>query len=125
MLSLGMLQKTGGRRREAERGLNLVVINSYRVDPSNGRPLLDADNKPIPADTVANPYAPGDEDESRGLVKARKLQYEDWITLLIFNHLFSGADAFVAAQLWDLPQRVEFRRLPGGSHALLFRIPFR
>ena len=31
---------------------------------------------------------------------------EDWIALLVFNHLVSGADAFVAAHLWDLPAQV-------------------
>ena len=36
------------------------------------------------------------------------------MALLIFNHLFSGADAFVAAQLWDLPANVAIRWLPGG-----------
>ena len=36
-------------------------------------------------------------------VRSRKVQVEDWIAVLIFNHFFSGADAFVAAQLWDLP----------------------
>ena len=35
--------------------------------------------------------------------KSRKTQLEDWIAVLLFNHFFSGADAFVAAQLWDLP----------------------
>ena len=28
---------------------------------------------------------------------------EDWVALLVANHLFAGADAFVAAHLWDVP----------------------
>ena len=36
------------------------------------------------------------------------------MALLIFNHLFSGADAYVAAHLWDLPANVAVRWLPGG-----------
>ena len=39
-------------------------------------------------------------------VRTRRLHYEDWLAVLVFNHLFAGADAFVAAQLWDLPVRL-------------------
>jgi hypothetical protein len=45
-----------------------------------------------------------------GRVRARKQHLEDWIALLIFNHLFAAADAFVAAQLWDVPARVSVTR---------------
>lgn len=45
-----------------------------------------------------------------GRVRARKQQFEDWIALIIFNHLFAAADAFVAAQLWDVPARVSVQR---------------
>jgi hypothetical protein len=45
-----------------------------------------------------------------GRVKARKQQLEDWVALIIFNHLFAAADAFVAAQLWDVPARVSVER---------------
>ena len=40
---------------------------------------------------------------SAELEKTRKLHVEDWMAVLFFNHLFSGADAFVGAQLWDVP----------------------
>ena len=39
-------------------------------------------------------------------IRARRVHYEDWIAAILFNHLFAGADAFVAAQLWDLPTQV-------------------
>jgi hypothetical protein len=45
------------------------------------------------------------------LVKTRKQAVEDWTALLIFNHLLAGADAFVAAHLWDVPVQVT----PAGS----------
>jgi hypothetical protein len=45
-----------------------------------------------------------------GRVRARKQHVEDWVALLIFNHLFAAADAFVAAQLWDVPARVSIQR---------------
>jgi hypothetical protein len=47
---------------------------------------------------VVNPYA--------GRIPARKQAVEDWTFLLIFTHLISAADAFVAAQLWDVPVEV-------------------
>jgi hypothetical protein len=40
------------------------------------------------------------------LVRTRQLHVEDWLAVLAFNHLFAGADAFVAAQLWDIPVRM-------------------
>ena len=45
-----------------------------------------------------------------GRVRARKQHVEDWVAILIFNHLFAAADAFVAAQLWDVPARVSVTR---------------
>ena len=47
-------------------------------------------------------------------VKSRRLHVEDWVAALVFNHLFAGADAFVAAQLWDLPAQVSLRAAPRG-----------
>jgi hypothetical protein len=58
-------------------------------------------------------------------VKARRLHYEDWVAMLIFTHLFSGADAFVSAHLRDLPRQVELRRLPSGATGVGARISFR
>ncbi|MCC7055486.1 MAG: hypothetical protein IT355_19600 [Gemmatimonadaceae bacterium] len=49
------------------------------------------------------------------LVNARRLHLEDWIAVLIFNHVLAGADAYVAANLWDLPARVSIRHAPGGG----------
>lgn len=46
-----------------------------------------------------------DEDASR-LVLSREEQLEDWITLSVFFLLFSGADAYVAAQLADFDQHI-------------------
>lgn len=42
----------------------------------------------------------------RALIKARKSHLEDWIAVLVANHLFSGTDALVSAVLWDLPAEV-------------------
>ena len=50
-----------------------------------------------------------------GLINARRLHLEDWLAVLIFTHLISGADAYVAANLWDLPARVSIRQTPAGT----------
>ena len=36
-------------------------------------------------------------------IPARRAHVEDWITILIVNHFLAGADAYVAANLWDVP----------------------
>lgn len=40
-------------------------------------------------------------------VRMRRVQVEDWAALIFFTHLFSAADAFVSAHLWDV--RVQVR----------------
>ncbi len=47
-----------------------------------------------------------------------------WIATLVFIHLFSGADAFVSSQLWDLPTQIELRVLPRGI-GVDAKVPFR
>lgn len=49
------------------------------------------------------------------LVNTRRLHVEDWIAVIAFNHLLSGADAFVSAQLWDMPVRVGVAPVPRGA----------
>jgi hypothetical protein len=58
--------------------------------------------------------------------RAAKLQeIEDWVVLLVFNHLFAGAEAFVSAYLWDFPVELEQRVLPGDRLGVGARIPIR
>ena len=54
-----------------------------------------------PTDTLLNRYTTR--------LRARRVHYEDWVAVILFNHLFAGADAFVAAQLWDMPVRGSLR----------------
>ncbi len=82
------------------------------------------DGKPVVQDTVISRYAQPANDELRSRLKARRLHYEDWVALLAFTHLFSGADAFVSAHLWDLPRQVEFKALPSGATGVGVRVPF-
>ena len=69
---------------------------------------LDAKGAAVPVDTLRNRYA--------GIrVRARRTHVEDWVATLIFNHLFSGADAYVSAHLWDLPIQLGFRAVPAAA----------
>jgi hypothetical protein len=80
----------------------------YQVDPVTGLVARDSDGVPVVAEWGRSRY---DAD----WVRTRKLHYEDWLAVLFFNHLFAGADAFVAAQLWDLDARVSARRSAQGT----------
>ena len=48
-------------------------------------------------------------------VRTRDAHVEDWVAVVIANHLLAGADAFVAAHLWDVPARLAVRVRPGGG----------
>jgi hypothetical protein len=55
------------------------------------------------------------EKVSAETVEDKRREVQDWAVLLAFNHLLSGAEAFVSAQLWDFPATLEARRLPSGA----------
>jgi hypothetical protein len=61
---------------------------------------------------VGQSYAPNRYATER--VQARRKHLEDYYALLIANHLLAGAEAFVSAQLWDLPEHVSIQSLPFG-----------
>jgi hypothetical protein len=42
-------------------------------------------------------------------------EFEDWLVLVVFNHLVAGAEAFVSANLWDFPADLRATKLPGGA----------
>lgn len=89
----------------------------YQLDATTGQPVLDASGAPTVAEWRASRY-------DAAYVRTRKLHYEDWLAVVAFNHLFAGADAFVAAQLWDLPGKVAIKQTPFGP-LFLATIPFR
>jgi hypothetical protein len=57
--------------------------------------------------TFVNDSTLGPPPNLGGRVRVRRLQVEDWAALIFFTHLFSAADAFVSAHLWDV--RVQVR----------------
>ena len=55
-------------------------------------------------------------------IPARRAHVEDWITILIVNHFLAGADAYVAANLWDVPTDISVAPSPTGGVQLGARL---
>ena len=106
--ALALMQKSLGDLREAKRLLADSVPSAWPVDPESGALLP----RP-PRETGAF----GQE-----LVRARRVHVEDWAAVLLFNHLISGVEAYVAANLWDVPAQVSMRATPAGTRALVVAI---
>jgi len=56
--------------------------------------------------TFLNDSTFGPPPELAARVRVRRSQVEDWAALIFFTHLFSAADAFVSAHLWDVRVQV-------------------
>ena len=89
-------------------GMDLREARRYQIDtlPAEYRVAGSAAEK---NGTFTNQF-------TRDLVRTRRLHVEDWLAVLAFNHLFAGADAFVSAQLWNVP--VELAAIPRPSGAV-------
>ncbi|MCR4342217.1 MAG: DUF5683 domain-containing protein [Gemmatimonadaceae bacterium] len=101
-LGIGMTIKSYRNLREAKRGADDSTAVEWEVDTLTG--------DSIPTRFEPSRFTPE-------LINARRTHVEDWIALIIFNHLLSAADAYVAANLWDFPAKVSVRALPPGAHA--------
>jgi hypothetical protein len=93
------------RFARAHRRDSLVVSYRFNEDGTVARDTL---NNPVVQSIGPNRYA-----EER--VAARRKHLEDYYALIVATHLLAGAEAFVAAQLWDLPARVSIKALPFGA----------
>ena len=49
-----------------------------------------------------------------GHVNTKRQEVQDWLVLWVFNHLFSGAEAYVSAHLQDFPRDLKLRAFPNG-----------
>lgn len=47
-------------------------------------------------------------------LRLKRQEVQDWLVLWVFNHLFSGAEAYVSAHLRDFPPDLKVRSFPGG-----------
>lgn len=63
-------------------------------------------------------------DEKLDVVESREEQLEDWLAISIFLLLFSGADAYVTAQLADFDEHVGVGPGIDGGARLELRVPF-
>lgn len=106
-VSLSMLHRAGEDLRLARRFARDSVPLTYQIDPVTGIVARDAQGAPVVATWQVPRFG-------TAIVRSRRLQVEDWLAVLFFNHLFSGADAYVAAQLWDLPEMIGLRQTPFG-----------
>jgi hypothetical protein len=93
-ISLAMIRESAADLHEARRFENDSLVISYGT---NGIPIK----------------VPGRFGNNE--VRTRRAHVEDWIALLVANHLFAGADGFVAANLWDVKPKLAFRATPHGA----------
>ena len=75
---------------------------------------------PAALKVLGDSFSPG-----HNLLKSRKKQREDWITLTAFWTLVSGVDAFINAQLQDFPAGVNVEPRNGGGTQISVTVPAR
>ncbi|HXT15902.1 MAG TPA: hypothetical protein VN706_09750 [Gemmatimonadaceae bacterium] len=92
-ISIGMLHESAADAHEARRFVDDSIVQSYQGT----------------AATIQDPRFTSRE------IRSRDAHVEDWAALLVANHLFAGADAFVAAHLWDVPVKLGLRMTPRGT----------
>ena len=56
--------------------------------------------------------------------EAKEQQKEDWMAILVFNHLLAGLEAFVSAHLWDFPDDLQLQGVPG-TYGAQVTVPIR
>ena len=99
----------------------IAMLRESRAELSEARlfrqdTIVNIGNDPATGAAVLQRTSYNDE-----LINIRRGHVEDWIAFLVGNHLFAGADAYVAAHLWDLPTQVSVEPTSAGP-ALVARI---
>lgn len=87
-IAIAMLREASAELREARNFRSDSLVN-IGLDPATGQPVQQRSSF------------------NDALITIRKGHVEDWIAFLVGNHLFAGADAYVAAHLWDLPSQID------------------
>ncbi|MES2180227.1 MAG: hypothetical protein V4550_20400 [Gemmatimonadota bacterium] len=95
-IAIAMLRESAADLREARK---------FRTDS-----LVNIGNDPVTGTAVMQRSSYNDE-----LISIRRGHVEDWIAFLVANHLFAGADAYVAAHLWDLESQINVAQTPTGT----------
>jgi hypothetical protein len=113
----GSAQTMLGRHKTAAgfmlvEALSLVMMHESAADVHEARRMVD-DSTIVGYDVTGAPqFAPVHFADA--YIRAREAHVEDWAAVLVANHLLAGADAFVAANLWDVPAHVGLRVSPSG-----------
>jgi hypothetical protein len=90
ILSIGMARKAALDLREARAARKDSIPTGFSVDTVTGV-------------VTATGFT---QNRLVARIGARRTHYEDWLAALVFNHIISGADAYVAANLWDFKANV-------------------
>jgi len=98
-MAIAMIRESAADVHEARRGFRDTLVVSY-VDAFGGALSV--------PDTITPRFGSKE-------VRSRQSHVEDWIAILVANHLFAGADAYVASHLWDVAARVGLRLAPQGA----------
>lgn len=107
--AIGMSRKASQALAEAKALARDSVVATFQIDPNTGLAVLDpVTRQPIPATFTASRF-------TRDRIQARRTHYEDWIAAIVFNHLIAGADAYVAANLWDFRTNVSVAASRGAT----------
>lgn len=108
-------RKRSGAMMLAFEAMAVIMVRESALDVREARRLA-ADSVIVAYVDGTGAYKPRFEPSGfpTSLIKARKEHVEDWIAVLVANHLFSATDAFVSALLWDLPAEVA---IAGGRRA--------
>lgn len=102
----------------------IAMLRHATVDLREARRYL-SDSLPVTFTvngTTVTPTALAPNAYTADLIRTRRLHVEDWMAVLAFNHLLAGADAFVSAQLWDVPVKMTAIPRPDGSALLVATI---
>ena len=54
---------------------------------------------------------------------AKRQESQDWFTILVFNHLMSGLEAYVSSHLYDFPGDLQMQALPTGGMGVGVTLP--
>ena len=63
------------------------------------------------------------QETNSGKLKDKHQQEQDWITLIVFDHLMSGLEAYVSAHLYDFPGDLQMQALPNGGMGVGVTLP--
>ena len=104
--AIGMARKAAQNLAEAKALAGNNIVATYEIDPITGRAVIDpGTGQPKPATYIASRF-------TADRIRARRTHYEDWLATIVFNHLIAGADAYVAANLWDFRTNVSVTATP-------------